>query len=186
GTRSATEEVGANDRAPAALATGSAKIETPPAPCASTPSIPSPGTVVNALDGGGPSIETGGPVTVHHPRFTSIPGLSGHINPSSIARAISPSMQRLHVEQPFDMVDAQFFYPDGPAAMRVAEASGSPFAIKARGSDIHYWGTKPFASRQMRAAAEKASVSSSVSQALTNDMAALGSPAGKMHVHYTG
>jgi hypothetical protein len=133
-----------------------------------------------------PLIETGGPVTVHHPRFTLIPGLSGHINPLLIARAILPLVRRLHAEQPFDMVDAQFFYPDGPAAMRVAEALGLPFAIKARGSDIHYWGTKPFALRQMRAAAEKASVLLSVSQALANDMAALGLPAGKMHVHYTG
>jgi hypothetical protein len=90
-----------------------------------------------------PLIETGGPVTVHHPRFTLIPGLSGHINPLLIARAILPLVRRLHAEQPFDMVDAQFFYPDGPAAMRVAEALGLPFAIKARGSDIHYWGTSP-------------------------------------------
>lgn len=133
-----------------------------------------------------PLIETGGPVTVHHPRFTLIPGLSGRINPMLIARAVLPLVRRLHAERPFDMVDAQFFYPDGPAAMQVAEALCLPFAIKARGSDIHYWGSKPFALRQMRAAADKASVLLSVSQALANDMAAMGLPAGKMRVHYTG
>ena len=130
-----------------------------------------------------PLIETGGAVTVNHPRFTLIPGLSGRINPVLIARAILPLVRRLHAERPFDMIDAQFFYPDGPAAMQVAEALGLPFAIKARGSDIHYWGTKPYALRQIRAAANKASVLLSVSQALASDMAALGLPGDKMRVH---
>ncbi|MCH7629312.1 MAG: glycosyltransferase [Proteobacteria bacterium] len=129
--------------------------------------------------------EAGG-VSIHHPRFTLLPGLSGAFNPALIAKAVLPLARRLHAEQPFDMVDAQFFYPDGPAAARVSDALGLPLAIKARGSDIHYWGTRDAALKQMRAAARQAGALLSVSAALGRDMVALGLPGERLHVHYTG
>lgn len=133
-----------------------------------------------------PVVEADGPVAVHHPRFTLIPGLSGRFNPALIARAVVPLARKLHEQAPFDLIDAQFFYPDGPAAARIARALDLPLAIKARGSDIHYWGTRPAALAQMRRAAGQAGAILSVSQALGRDMEALGLPADRMHVHYTG
>lgn len=133
-----------------------------------------------------PEVEDQGPLVVHHPRFTLVPGLSGRFNPALIARAVMPLVRRLHAEAPFDMVDAQFFYPDGPAAWRIARELGVPFAIKARGSDIHYWGARASALRQMRQAAGAASALLAVSRALARDMDALGIPVDKLHVHYTG
>ena len=47
------------------------------------------------------------------------------------------------------MIDAEFFWPDGSAAMHLAEALGVPFSIKARGSDIHYWGERPAVAEQI-------------------------------------
>lgn len=135
---------------------------------------------------GVPEVETGGAITVHHPRFTLVPALSGRFNPALIARSVLPLARRLHAEAPFDLVDAQFFYPDGPAAARIAAALGLPLAIKARGSDVHYWGARPEALPAMRKAAEQAAVLLSVSQALGRDMAALGLPERTLHVHYTG
>ena len=125
-------------------------------------------------------------VGVHRVRFPILPGLSGPINPALIARAILPTVRRMHQAAPFDLLDAQFFYPDGPAAMRLSAALGIPFAIKARGADISYWGTRRASLAQMRAAACKAARLLSVSQALATDMAALGMPPGKIAVHYTG
>ncbi len=134
-----------------------------------------------------PPIETGGQVTVHHPRFLLIPGLSGRFNPWAITRAVLPLARRLHAEAPFDLVDAQFFYPDGPAAAAVAAALGLPHALKARGSDIHLWGERPRALTQMRSAARSAAAVLAVSGALARDMAALGlEPPGGITVHYTG
>jgi len=133
-----------------------------------------------------PAIEKDGAVTVHHPRFALIPGLSGRFNPTLIARAVLPLARRLHAEHPFDLVDAQFFYPDGPAAARIAQTLGLPLAIKARGSDIHYWGTVPAALAQIHAAAAQARVLLSVSHALARDMAALGLPEDRIRVHHTG
>lgn len=133
-----------------------------------------------------PAEERQGSVTVLHPRFTLVPGLSGPINPSLIAHAVLPLTKKLHAENPFDIVDAQFFYPDGPAAAKIARTLGLPVAIKARGSDIHLWGKKTLARRQMLAAANQADALLAVSGALVHDMAAMGMPQDRIAVHYTG
>ncbi|MGX7894905.1 glycosyltransferase [Tsuneonella sp. HG222] len=125
-------------------------------------------------------------VAVHRLPFTLLPGVSGPINPALIARAVLPEALRLHAEKPFDLIDAQFFYPDGPAAARIAGHLRLPFAIKARGADISYWGRKRLPLKQMRKAADGASRLLAVSQALKADMAALGFPEEKIEVHYTG
>ena len=129
--------------------------------------------------------ELGG-VPVLHPRFRLIPKWGATGNPGRIARAVLPMVRRMHAERPFDLVDAQFFFPDGPAAMAVAQALGVPFTVKARGSDIHYWATRPAALRQLRAAAAASAGMLSVSDALKRDMVALGFPGERIRVHYTG
>ena len=133
-----------------------------------------------------PATSTLGGLTVHHPRFCLLPIIGGDSNPARIARAVLPLARRLHDEAPFDLVDAQFFFPDGPAAMRIAAALGVPCTIKARGSDIHYWGTRPRALAQIRAAAQASAGMLSVSQALKRDMVALGLPEERIAIHYTG
>jgi teichuronic acid biosynthesis glycosyltransferase TuaC len=123
---------------------------------------------------------------VHRPRFTLIPKFGGPLNPAMIARAILPLVKRLHEENPFDLIDAEFFYPDGPAAMRLSASLGIPFTIKARGSDIHHWGTNNRTAPQVLAAAGKSAALLAVSGALKDDMTALGMDANKIMVHYTG
>ena len=125
-------------------------------------------------------------LTVYHPRFRLIPVVGGNSNPGRIVRAVLPLARRLHAAQPFDLIDAQFFFPDGPAAVRLARALGLPCTIKARGSDIHYWSTRPRALAQIRAAAAASAGMLSVSEALKRDMAALGLPEQRIAVHYTG
>lgn len=140
----------------------------------------------NAAELAMPERETRPSYPLYRPRYPRIPLLGPRFNPELIARAVLPLARSLHAEQPFDLVDAQFFFPDGPAAARIASALGLPLAIKARGSDIHHWGKVPHARRAMLAAAEQACVLLSVSAALASDMAALGMPREKIAVHYTG
>ncbi len=125
-------------------------------------------------------------VQVYRPTFTLIPKLGGRLNPGAIARAVLPLAKRLHAERPFDLLDAQFFYPDGPAVAMIARELRLPFSIKARGADIHHWGHVPYAGRMMRGAADKAAGLLSVCDALAADMAAIGLPRGKIAIHYTG
>ncbi|GGD53739.1 glycosyltransferase [Erythrobacter arachoides] len=127
-----------------------------------------------------------GGVTVLRPRFTLIPRLGGPLNPWLIARKVLPLARGLHAERSFDLVDAQFFYPDGPAAARIATALGLPLSIKARGADISHWGQRVSSRRQMVAAGQRATGLLAVSEALTRDMTAIGLPGDKITVHYTG
>lgn len=123
---------------------------------------------------------------VHYPKFTLIPKIGGDSNPARIARAVLPLVRRLHAEQPFDLIDAQFFFPDGPAAALIARELGLPLTIKSRGADIHYWGQRPAALKQMQQAAHQAAGMLAVSNALRDDMVALGMPQERIGVHYTG
>lgn len=124
-------------------------------------------------------------VRVHRPRFTHWPGLSGRGDVAAIGRALIPVLTRLRTRFAFDVIDAQFFFPDGPAAIALGRHFGVPVSIKARGGDIHYWG-----SGQQRAAIVAAGRAAdgmlAVSQALRDDMVALGMPGERITVHYTG
>lgn len=130
--------------------------------------------------------EEWGGLEIYRPRFTAIPVIGGRFNPSMIARAVLPIARTLHAETPFDLIDAEFFYPDGPAAMQLADALGIPFTIKARGADIHHWGNQPGCAGQILEAADKGAGLLAVSGALKADMVALGMNGDKIRVHYTG
>lgn len=103
-----------------------------------------------------------------------------------MAAALLPGLRRLRAEFPFDVIDAEFFWPDGPAAMHLARALGVPFSIKARGADIHHWGRRPGISGQIVEAAAAASGLLAVSDALADDMAALGMRRDEILTHRTG
>jgi teichuronic acid biosynthesis glycosyltransferase TuaC len=123
---------------------------------------------------------------IYRPRFTLLPGFNPARNSGAIAKAVLPLALRLHAEQPFDLVDAQFFWPDGPAAMHIAAALNVPFSIKARGADIHHWTTIKSCREQIVEAAQKAAGLLAVSQAIKTDIAALGVDPAKIFVHRTG
>jgi len=125
-------------------------------------------------------------LNVYRPRFTLIPKFGGAKNPERIAAVVLPLIKKLHSEKPFDLIDAEFFYPDGPAAMQLSAALNIPFTVKARGADIHHWGSDPKCLPQILSAAEKASGLLAVSKALKQDMQELGMDGAKITVHYTG
>ncbi len=132
-----------------------------------------------------PAASTLGGAAVHHLRFLALPKFADG-NPARIVAAVAPLVRRLHRETPFDVIDAQFFFPDGPVAAALARELNLPLSIKARGSDIYFWTTRQFARRQILAAADRADGLLAVSEVLASDMAALGMPAEQIAVHYTG
>ena len=123
---------------------------------------------------------------VLRPHFALIPGSAPARNAAALAKAVLPLAQNLHAQQPFDLVDAQFFWPDGPAAMQLAEALGLPFSIKARGADIHYWTTIAGCREQIVDAAQRATGLLAVSEAIRADIAGFGVDTGKIRLHRTG
>ena len=131
-----------------------------------------------------PQRETWKGVEVSRPRFLAIPG--GRFHARMLAQALVPLLTRIREEFPFDVIDASFFYPDGPAAVALGRRFGVPVSIKARGADIHFWGKNPATAAQVAAAGRAAAGLLAVSEAMRADMAAIGIPAETVRVHRTG
>jgi len=133
-----------------------------------------------------PARETWRGLDVHRPRFPILPAIGGRWHPALMARAILPLAARLHRERPFDVIDASFFFPDGPVARRLSAALGIPYSVKARGADIHHWARRAATAAMVRAAGADAAGLLAVSAAMKADMVALGMDEAKIRVHYTG
>lgn len=125
-------------------------------------------------------------VTIHRPRFRTMPGIGDARAAGAMAKALLPQLRALRANFPFDVIDAEFFWPDGPAALCLSRALGVPFSIKARGADIHYWSTRSGIGEQIIEAGRAADGLLAVSTALRSDMVALGMPADRIRVHRTG
>ncbi|MBN9788060.1 glycosyltransferase family 4 protein [Pseudonocardia sp. TMWB2A] len=132
-----------------------------------------------------PQVEQWKGVTVYRPRFTIWPGTGGRFASQHMAKAILDLLQKLSAPS-VDIIDAQFFYPDGPAAIIVGKALKRPVSIKARGSDIAYWGHQPATAQQINEAGHQADGLLAVSAALKTDMTALGMAEDQIKVHHSG
>lgn len=125
-------------------------------------------------------------LTVHRPRFLNLPGIGGRFHARAIAAATAPLLEEIRKDFPFDVISAEFFFPDGPAAVLLGKHLGVPVSIKARGSDIHDWGRRKGAGEQVIAAGQAADGVLAVSEALRGDMIAMGIPGEKIETITTG
>jgi teichuronic acid biosynthesis glycosyltransferase TuaC len=133
-----------------------------------------------------PDLENWKGLTVHRPRFPHIPGVQGQFDAALLTRALMPVLREIRREFDFQVIDAEFFFPDGPAAVALGKAFDVPVSIKARGADIHAWGSVGPTRRQVIASGQSASGMLCVSTAMKADMVALGIPGDRISVHYTG
>ena len=132
-----------------------------------------------------PAEESWHGLKVARPPMWIAPGLSGPRNPGQLVRAARPILRRWWDEGfRFDVIDAQFFFPDGPA-ITLAREFGVPCSIKARGADIHFWGARRGCAEQVREAGRQADGMLAVSASLRRDMIAMGMPGERILVHHT-
>lgn len=133
-----------------------------------------------------PRSEAWNGLRVHRPRF-EMPRFGGRRRVDAIVRALHPQLQAIRRRFAFDILQAEFFWPDGPAAQQLAQALGIPFSIKARGGDFerpaagHGW-----AQRQVMQAGMQAGRLLAVSETLRSAMIDRGLPAERIAVHRTG
>lgn len=123
---------------------------------------------------------------VERPRFAAVPATAGRFHAAALARALRPVLDRIRDDFAFEVIDASFFFPDGPAAVALGRRYGVPVSIKARGADIHHWGRAPATAALVRRAGQQADGLLAVSAAMRDDMVALGLPAARIRVHHTG
>lgn len=134
---------------------------------------------------GVPAAETWRGLEVRRPRFTILPGTGGRFHVAALVARLRPLLTEIRRDFAFDVIDAEFFFPDGPAAIALGRHFGVPVSIKARGADIHFW-AKGATAAQVRDAGRAADGLLAVSAAMRDDMAAIGIPRDAIRVHHTG
>jgi glycosyltransferase involved in cell wall biosynthesis len=121
-------------------------------------------------------------VTVFRPRYTALPRLPAS-NERSLARHLTAALGEIRRRFPFDVIAAQFFWPEGPAALAAGRALGVPVSIKARGHDFDQWQARR-GSLPLDLAATDGFLA--VSAELRDRMIGCGLPADRIRVHHTG
>src|SRR3712207_5741268 len=119
-------------------------------------------------------------VGVYRPRFPIVPRFGARRTARVMAQSLLPLVRRIRERFPFDVIDAEFFWPDGPAAMQLSRALGVPFSVKARGADIQYWGYRAGIAEQVLAAGRGADGLFGGRGALKGVMKSLGMPGGEI------
>jgi len=124
-----------------------------------------------------PCLETIGSYRVQWQPFAAWPGLGRDRRPDAIVRGCRAAVAELHAAEPFDVVLGHFLYPDGVAAVRLAEELGLPSGLVAHGSDVHDHCGVPARLAQVRQACSTAKALIAVSEPLRQRMMELGLPA---------
>lgn len=111
-------------------------------------------------------------VHVRHPRFAFIPkvghSIAGPLYAASLAATVLPYRGRV------DVVLGAWAYPDGFAAVAIAEALGVPSVVKLHGSDMNVVARMPGPRRRLRWALPRASRVVAVSRPLAEQAIELG------------
>jgi glycosyltransferase involved in cell wall biosynthesis len=109
-------------------------------------------------------------VEVYSPKYPLLPRVSEGIHASLMRSTLSGAIARLHAKHRFDVINAQWLYPDGVAATRIGERLGIPVVLSALGSDVNVFVTEPRKwkqiSRSLRSSAAITTVSRDLKQRL--------------------
>lgn len=86
----------------------------------------------------------------------------------------------------FDVLDAHYFYPDGVAAVWIAEKLNKPVVVTARGTDINLIPEYALPRKLILNAAQKSHAIVTVCQALKDQLVGMGAGPDKIHVLRNG
>lgn len=112
---------------------------------------------------------------IRHPRFFIPPKIAMNFAPKALEKCLTRAIGDVLAEGwDFDLIDAHYFYPDGVAAIAVGEHFNKPVVITARGTDINLLPKFPRPRDMIIKAADKASASITVCNALRDEMIGLG------------
>ena len=132
-----------------------------------------------------PLRETWHGLDTHRPRFAVLPGTGGRFHVAALVRGAAGTRsdgggERVRRDR------CVVLLPQWPRRGRARPALRRAGVDKARGADIHHWGSAPATRAQVLAAAGAADRLLAVGEAMKADMAALGVPAARIRVHHTG
>jgi teichuronic acid biosynthesis glycosyltransferase TuaC len=121
-----------------------------------------------------PNFEIWEGMPVWRPHYTHLPFTEARHDPGSMARAVRPILKKIRGEFDFDVIDAQYFFPDAVAAAELAAEFNVPVTASARGSDINYWAQLKHPRELINKAGKKLTGMIAVSEKLRQTMIASG------------
>jgi glycosyltransferase involved in cell wall biosynthesis len=121
-----------------------------------------------------PSQEQINNITVYHPRYPLLPGVSMAVHGLLMFLGSYSLVRRLRGAMDFDCIDAHYVYPDGCAAVLLGKAFNLPVIVTARGSDINLFPAFRSIRPQILWTLQRAMGVIGVSAALKDAMIALG------------
>ncbi len=126
-------------------------------------------------------------IVVHRPRYWVVPGITSAINPWSMARVGMAMIKNIVREgYDFDVIDAQYVYPDGIAGALIAAKLGKPVTFTARGSDVNVALRQGIPTRWFRHVQQQVAAFISVSEALKSGLINAGADPVRVHVIRNG
>ncbi len=125
-------------------------------------------------------------IETFHPRHLVTPKVGMTLYSRWMARGAEKLARRLHAEQPIDVIDAHYVYPDGHAAALLGDRLKIPVVITARGTDINLFSRMPLIRPMIRQALTRAKGVIAVSGALKERIVELGIEPGKVAVICNG
>lgn len=117
----------------------------------------------------------------HRTPMFYIPGIGKRFDGSWLARSVLPVLGRWHREQPLDLIDAHFGFPEGVGCLEAARRLNVPLFITVRGSETEYL-TMPGIAPRLRRALLACEGVIAVSHSLCDMLIARGIPEGKVTV----
>jgi teichuronic acid biosynthesis glycosyltransferase TuaC len=129
-----------------------------------------------------PATETMDGLQIFHPRYALIPKISMPWHGRLMYLGTHKTVEQLHRENPYDLLDAQYIYPDGYAGVLIAKKLGIPVVLSALGTDVNVFPKFKRIAPKIRWALNEADGILAVSNSLKATTAAAGAPADKIRV----
>ncbi|MGA8074511.1 MAG: glycosyltransferase [Candidatus Acidiferrales bacterium] len=126
--------------------------------------------------------ETMDGLRIFHPRYALIPKISMPWHGRLMYLGTHKTIEKLHGENPYDLLDAQYIYPDGYAGVLIAKKLGIPVVLSALGTDVNIFPKFKRIAPKIRWALSEADGILAVSNSLKATTAAAGAPAEKIRV----
>jgi glycosyltransferase involved in cell wall biosynthesis len=115
-----------------------------------------------------------GGIAIAHPRYPVIPKVGMTVAPALMAAATLGAVRRIRREFDFDVIDAFYLYPEGVAATLIGRALGVPVLLSALGTDVSLIPRYAAPRAQILWAARQAGGITTVCEALSRELVALG------------
>ncbi|MET0106815.1 MAG: glycosyltransferase family 4 protein [Sedimenticola sp.] len=134
-----------------------------------------------------PSSEDRNGIRIYHPRYLVLPKIGMYFTPFLMALSLIFAVFKIRKSGfKYDLIDGHYYYPDGVAISLLSLLLNKPFILTARGTDINLIPEFWLPRRLILWAANKATASITVCQALKDKMIEIGADSKKIHVFRNG